>query len=354
MFSRLFVALQIGVAGFYCFGAATLAQPVTAGIQQGGCPGESPALRARIDRSMSQAMNLANHGRMPEAIRLAEQVWSETHDPAVGFAVVQMLEQHVSSLLPACTLESSQRAANIARELMDCTGLPEPMHRQLPATIYRESVALAGSGQSGIAIQILNESFDAGFSGFETAMHEKAFQQQGLSEKLESAVQQARVRAIGRMTAESRAELAAFTSFPFTLDTVDIEARDFSLQSLQGRVVVVDFWGTWCPLCRQQTQSLVQLQKEFPDDLTVIGLAFENGLPEIASATVRESMLDNDINYRCVLGDPSIQGKVPGFTGFPTSVFLDRSGKVRMAIAGENPYEKYLSIVRLLIEEPKL
>ena len=350
MISRIFCVTGLIVAICPCVGTVSLAQTGTAN-QQLVRPPEAQTMRARIDCNMAKAMSLANRGHMPEATEIADRVWCETHDPAVGFAVVQLLEKTATTLPTPCSMQPKQRAANIARELIVQDSLPRSFQRQLPVAIYHEAVALAEAGQLDLAIKVLRESFDVGFTGFDIAAKETAFLESGVDSKLHSVVEESREKAILRLKDESKAELDSFNSFPFDLETVDIEARNFSLKSLQGKIVVIDFWGTWCPLCRQQLPSLARLQKEFPNTVEVVGVAFENGMPESASEHVQESMLDSNVNYRCVLGDPAIQKSVPGFSGFPSSLFLDRSGKVRMLVAGENSYEKYLSIVQLLMEE---
>ena len=65
------------------------------------------------------------------------------------------------------------------------------------------------------------------------------------------------------------------TPFPFALK--DLDGKPVTAADFRGKVLVVDFWGTWCPPCRKQVPNLVELDKRFHDKgLAVVGLTYEN------------------------------------------------------------------------------
>ncbi len=311
-------------------------------------------VKAWIDTEMQRAMNLVNDNRLEEAIEAAREVWKKSADGRVGFALIQLLEKKSGEDL-ACedvagVLSDCSQAAELARQLLADGALPEPFRVQLPDVLYREAVALARMDDSEAAFRVLDDAFLAGFARFDLIA--ECTELGGLdATRLQARVEAARREFELRMREQVAAELKEFRSFEFAIRAADVEAEDFDLTSLRGKVVVINFWGTWCPLCQTEIESLVRLKREWPEVLEVVGLAYENGDPEQATTTVRKSMLDNGVNYRCLLGDLASREAVPDFAGFPATLFLDRSGRTRLLLSGPQPYEKLVAAVQLLSAE---
>lgn len=117
----------------------------------------------------------------------------------------------------------------------------------------------------------------------------------------------------------------------FQLETVDGEV--FRLQAQRGKVVVVNFWGTWCPPCREEIPDLVSLQSEFGDEgLQVVGIALERsaGVKDVRRFAERQN-----INYPVGLGDGSITRKYGGVRGVPTTIVIDAEGQIRGRLTGQ-------------------
>lgn len=118
---------------------------------------------------------------------------------------------------------------------------------------------------------------------------------------------------------------------------------DFALQDLQGqewqyrrdhrgRLVLLDFWGTWCGACCQAIPHLRIWQQRFgPAGLEVVGIAYEQGTPEEKSRKVRRVADRLQINYRLLLGGETARCPVRGQFGvaaFPTVILLDEGGRI--------------------------
>ncbi|GIW91392.1 MAG: hypothetical protein KatS3mg109_1824 [Pirellulaceae bacterium] len=147
--------------------------------------------------------------------------------------------------------------------------------------------------------------------------------------------------------------LAKFQSFPFDFEVVDVEGQRRTLSDLKGKVVIVDIWGTWCPPCRAEIPSFIKLQEKFGEKgLQIIGLNYEGEEGEKAIAKVKQFIQEYGINYPCALGTEEIQNQVPDFEGYPTTLFIDRSGKVRLKVVGLHDYAFLESVVTALLEEP--
>ena len=132
----------------------------------------------------------------------------------------------------------------------------------------------------------------------------------------------------------------------------DVQGQTHRLTDYRGKVVIVDFWGTWCPPCRAEIPSFVRLQEEYgPQGLQIIGLSYEKSAPKSATRTVQTFMAANGINYPCALGTRDILNQVPGFEGFPTTIFLDKTGPGPCLGSGLHKYEYLESIVKQLLAE---
>ncbi len=153
-----------------------------------------------------------------------------------------------------------------------------------------------------------------------------------------------------RKASSIQRELGAFQSFPFQLDLSDVSGRPIRLQDHLGKVVIVDLWGTWCGPCRKVIPHLVKLQNKHPQQLQVIGLCNER-TPDTGAATesLTAAMNEFRINYPCALIDDKTVSKVPTFSGYPTMLFIDRTGKVRMVTVGVKAEAYWDSLVEELL-----
>ncbi len=141
-------------------------------------------------------------------------------------------------------------------------------------------------------------------------------------------------------------------SFPFEFSLTDINDKPLSLADFKDKVVIVDFWGTWCPPCRAEIPSFIRLQEEFGEQgFQMIGLNYEGGNPSSDLEKVRNYVTSEGINYPCALGDDATQDQVPGFDAYPTTLFIDKTGKVRHRLVGLHQYNDLAAIVKKLLAE---
>jgi thiol-disulfide isomerase/thioredoxin len=151
----------------------------------------------------------------------------------------------------------------------------------------------------------------------------------------------------------SRSELNSFRSFPLDFDVMTIDGKPLQKDDFAGRVLIVDIWATWCPPCRAEIPSFVELQSKYFDaGLSIIGMNYERaGTPRDAIRAINEFRRLQPINYPLALGTESLTAQVPRFRGYPTTLFIDASGEVRMKLVGAHPLEVLESYALVLLSE---
>lgn len=232
-------------------------------------------------------------------------------------------------------------------------GVKEIPNEVLSQTFYFEAVALGLEGEIEASISSLDDAFNNGFTEVDILKEEDGLEEvrawEGYEEKLagwKSIAHEAELAAI-------RKELSGGEKFPFSLAGKTVAGEEMDLASLKGKVVIVDIWGTWCPPCRAEIPSFIKLQEQYGEQgFQMVGVNFENGeTDDEKSKLVTDYIAENGINYPCILGEKEVQEQVPGFRGFPTTLFIDRSGSVRHMAVGMHPYEHLETIVTELLSE---
>jgi cytochrome c biogenesis protein CcmG/thiol:disulfide interchange protein DsbE len=116
-----------------------------------------------------------------------------------------------------------------------------------------------------------------------------------------------------------------------TLALRDLGGRTVQLESFKGKVVLLNFWATWCPPCRAEISDLVALQKAHgAKGLQVVGVT----CPPFARTAVAKFAKREKINYPILLGTKGIASRLTGTEVLPTTLVLDRDGRVRARIEG--------------------
>ena len=145
--------------------------------------------------------------------------------------------------------------------------------------------------------------------------------------------------------------LAGTSSGSPAVPEIDAPAPDFSLKTISGdtatlsdyagRVVLLNYWATWCLPCRAEMPLLQQYAGRFGDDLVV--LAINNGEPaDEVEAFIREL----DLTLPVLLDPEEAVTQLYRIRGFPTTLFIDRDGKIRyqhIGILNEDQLDGYLS-----------
>ena len=104
----------------------------------------------------------------------------------------------------------------------------------------------------------------------------------------------------------------------------DLEGHEVSSAAWRGKVVLVNFWATWCGPCRAEIPDLVALQEKYRDRLQIIGISEDEGPLE----DVKRFAAAHKINYPIVMTSHEIRKLFPGVNALPTSFILDREARL--------------------------
>ncbi|PYM83906.1 MAG: hypothetical protein DME09_09650 [Candidatus Rokuibacteriota bacterium] len=134
---------------------------------------------------------------------------------------------------------------------------------------------------------------------------------------------------------------------PFVLRTFD--GTDVSLASLRGRVVVLNFWASWCyPACYEEAPALERSWRAYRDrEVSVVGVAIQDQ-PDAA----RKFIADFSLSFP---NAPDPDGKVSveyGVYGVPETFFIDRAGRIRLKQTGAVSDDLFRGEVEKLLGEP--
>lgn len=133
----------------------------------------------------------------------------------------------------------------------------------------------------------------------------------------------------------------------FKLKSVD--GKDVRLSDFKGKVVVLDFWATWCGPCRMGIPDLVALQNEYKGNLVVLGISLDK-----FSGTdnqVKSFMKELKINYPIVFGDEQVTKDYGNIEAIPTSFIIDAQGNIVDKHIGLVPKEAFTDQIKSLIKE---
>ena len=132
----------------------------------------------------------------------------------------------------------------------------------------------------------------------------------------------------------------------FKLDSID--GHPLSLTSVRGKVVLLNFWATWCGPCRAEIPDLIALQQKYKDQLQIIGLTVDDD----DASLVRQVVAKTRINYPVAVASPEVRIQYGGIAALPTSFLLDAQGRVVQKHEGLRDPALYETEIRALLGLP--
>jgi cytochrome c biogenesis protein CcmG/thiol:disulfide interchange protein DsbE len=130
----------------------------------------------------------------------------------------------------------------------------------------------------------------------------------------------------------------------------DVSGKAVKLSDYRGKVVLVNFWATWCGPCKVEIPWFIGFEREYKDkDFAVLGIAMD----EDGWASVTPYMNDKKINYRVLLGSEEASLMYGDVESLPTTFVIDRDGRIASVHIGLVSKNTYVEEISKLLEAPK-
>ena len=248
------------------------------------------------------------------------------------------------------------KAATALRDMLKSEKLESQQDKFIAEMVfYNEACSLAKSGKADDAMKSLRECFAAGVDNVSMLATDEDLKSLRGRDDFKAMVKELSAKAAVEAKKEFAEMIANQKSFAFNFELKDLDGKVVKLADFKGKYTIVDIWGTWCPPCRAEIPHFIELLDKYKGKgLEIIGINYEGGDDEKeAIDTIKKFNKAMKVPYNCVIGDEKTQKQVPDFQGYPTTLFLDRSGKVRMMIVGGQPLFRLEAAVEALMESDK-
>lgn len=127
-----------------------------------------------------------------------------------------------------------------------------------------------------------------------------------------------------------------------------LSGQTLHLQDLRGKVVLLNFWATWCGPCRMEIPEFEQLQKQYMGKLQIVGLSVD----EDEAAHVQKVADTLHINYPVAMASADVQRSFGGMPAIPVTFLIDQKGQIEQRHVGANAYAVFNNEVRALLGLP--
>jgi thiol-disulfide isomerase/thioredoxin len=121
-------------------------------------------------------------------------------------------------------------------------------------------------------------------------------------------------------------------------ELTDTDGKPVKSSDFEGKVVILDFWATWCPPCKAEIPGFIELQKQYGEKgLVVVGVSLDERGPAVVKSFINQF----GMNYPVVMGDAKIVQAFGGIQAIPTTFIIDRRGEIVARHVGFAPKETF-------------
>lgn len=127
----------------------------------------------------------------------------------------------------------------------------------------------------------------------------------------------------------------------------DLNGKTVGSDDFKGKVVILDFWATWCPPCRAEIPGLIDLQKAYgKQGLMVVGVSVDQGGTDVIKPFVEKF----GMNYPVLVADDKVQQAFGGFDAIPVTLVIDRQGRIVKRHLGLTEKDEFEAEIKPLLK----
>ncbi len=135
----------------------------------------------------------------------------------------------------------------------------------------------------------------------------------------------------------------------FTLQ--DLKGNQISLSDFKGKVVILDFWATWCPPCVMEIPHFIELYEQYKGrGFAMVGISVDREGVSVVESFVRKYR----VNYPILMTDGQVQKAYGGIPNIPTTFVIDSAGNIRQKYIGYRDKAVFEADIKTLLAEAKL
>jgi thiol-disulfide isomerase/thioredoxin len=140
------------------------------------------------------------------------------------------------------------------------------------------------------------------------------------------------------------------SSNPAAFEFTDLNNQHYNKESLRGKVVIIDYWASWCGPCKAAIPSMVRLKETYGNRVVILGISLDRTLDALNNF-IATNELGRSINYPIVydINTKPYFGKI---AGIPTTVIIDKRGDVRDKHVGAHQFNEFEALIDKLLAEP--
>jgi thiol-disulfide isomerase/thioredoxin len=221
--------------------------------------------------------------------------------------------------------------------------------------LYNTACGRALQGKAKESLDALGKALEAGYDDLERIERDPDLAGVREDPRYVQLLERERAKILAEAKQAERPLLSEGPLFPYDFAIKTLDGKELKLADLKGKVVIVDYWGTWCPPCRKEIPHFLKLKEEFKDRLAIVGMTWErgNGDPD-TKRRVRRFAERFKVTYPLTLVTQQADlAKVPGLDAFPTTLFIDAQGRVRAKEVGYRDFETLHRLVHALEDDGK-